>query len=200
MFGFVKKIGMTRLFVDGIQIPVTALEVDKNYVLQSKVADKDGYEAIQLGSFESSKANKPTSGHTKKYTGEEKAFKCVGEFDIKDLAEDKKFFDVNDFEKDGLLNIAGNTIGRGFTGAVKRWGFAGQPASHGHDHERAVGSIGALGPQRVMPGQKMAGHHGAGQKTIRGAKIVAVDVENNLVFVHGSVPGANSAYLKVTKA
>lgn len=199
MFGFVRKIGMTRIWVDGKQIPVTALEVPTSFVLQKKNNDKDGYEAVQLGAFPRTKADKPTAGHTKKYTGEENSFKALAEFRIDDLAEDKKFFDIEDFIKDGKLIISGDTIGRGFTGAVKRWGFAGQPASHGHDHERAVGSIGALGPQRVMPGQKMAGHHGASQKTLRGVEIVDVDVENKLIFVHGSVPGANGHHLKVRK-
>lgn len=200
MFGFAKKIGMTRIFIDEKSVPVTALEVDKNHVVQIKTQDKDGYNAVQIGSFpKKTKSPKARTGHVKKQADLDHDFYCLEEFRDIELGEDKKVFDINDVTEDLLLDVTGRTIGRGFTGAVKRWGFAGQPASHGHDHKRAVGSIGARWPQRVGKGKKMAGHHGDSTKTIRKMKVVGVDAENNLFFVEGSVPGANSSYVKIKK-
>jgi len=91
MFGIAKKIGMTRLFVDGKQIPVTAIKVAKSYVLQKKTVDNDGYNAVQLGAVEIKNSTKPEIGHAKKYTGESQAFRFVTEFKIKDLSEEKKY-------------------------------------------------------------------------------------------------------------
>ncbi len=197
--GFAKKIGMTRLFIDGRNTPVTVLEFKNNYLLQKKTTQKEGYNAIQVGSVKKVSSSRAAKGHVKKYTGLDHNFRFIEEFDIDNLPEDKKIFDINDFAADDLLDISGTVIGRGFAGVVKRHGFAGQPASHGHDHERAPGSIGSRWPQRVLPGKKMAGRMGGNITKIRKVKIVAVDSENNLLFVHGSVQGSNSSYLKIQK-
>jgi large subunit ribosomal protein L3 len=198
MIAFAKKIGMTRLFLNGAAVPVTVIQVQDSVVTQVKTVQSDGYNAIQLAS--SLKSNKQASsgqlGHSKK-AGLDNAFKYIGEFTA-NIEDGKTNFGITDFHLGDILSITGNTIGRGFTGAVKRWGFAGQPASHGHDHVRAVGSIGARWPQRVPKGKKMAGRTGNSQKTLNGVKVLAVDIENSLLFVNGSLPGANSGIYKVT--
>lgn len=199
MIAFAKKIGMTRLFLDGKAVPCTALQVQDSVVTQIKTIENDGYNAIQLASCARNKnqASDAQLGHTKK-SGFDVDFKFYGEFADVDLEEGKNKFTVEDFATGQMLSISGNTIGKGFTGAVKRWGFAGQPKSHGHDHVRAVGSIGARWPQRVPKGKKMAGHHGNRKMTLNGVKILAVDTESGLIFVNGSMPGANSSILKIS--
>jgi large subunit ribosomal protein L3 len=199
MIGYAQKIGMTRLFVDGRATPVTALHMPKNYVLQTKTSDKDGYRAVQVGAFNKKSQAKPLVGHVKKHASEERCFQCLGEFKI-ELPEDKKFIELTDFAQDDLLSVSAKSVGKGFTGVVKRYGFRGQPKSHGHDHVRAPGSIGCrTEPGKVHKGQKMAGHQGAKQVTISGLKIVAIDPEKELLFVGGSVPGANKSFLKIRK-
>jgi large subunit ribosomal protein L3 len=197
MIAFAKKIGMTRLFLDGKAVPCTVIQVQDSVVTQIKTDKTDGYNAIQLASCEKKNSTKAKLGHVKK-SGFETDFRYISEFNDVALSEGKTKFDVNDFATNDLLQISSTTIGRGFTGAVKRWGFAGQPKSHGHDHVRAVGSIGSRWPQRVPKGKKMAGHHGARQMTLNGVKVIAVDNENGLLFVNGSLPGANSIVMKIS--
>ncbi len=199
MFGFAKKIGMTRLFIDGRHAPVTVLQVDENFVSQRRTKEKDGYDAIQVVSFprNTKSSSKARLGHLKKAELTESDYRCIGEFKGVDMPEDKKSVTVEDFKEGDKFDVTGISIGRGFTGAVKRWGFAGQMKSHGYDHVRRVGSIGDAGMQRVDKGKKMAGQHGASQDTVRNLKVVGVDLENKLVFVRGSVPGANGKFLKL---
>ncbi len=199
MIGFAKKIGMTRLFIQGKSVAVTVLEFGQQHVLQTKTMDSDGYKAVQIGSVHKTKSNKAANGHVKKYQGQDRNFRFISEFRDFKLAEDKKLFDINDFTETDFLDITGTVIGRGFAGVVKRHGFAGQPASHGHDHVRAPGSIGSRWPQRVIKGKKMAGHMGANSITVKKVKVVALDTEKKLIFVNGSLPGANSSYLKIRK-
>lgn len=197
--GFAKKIGMTRIFVDGKSVPVTALEFGKNYVLQRKTEDKEGYNSIQIASVKKSRGTKPIKQHVKKYIDLETEFQHISEFRDVTFPEGKKVIDINDFTQDDVLDITGIVLGRGFAGVVKRHGFHGQPASHGHDHERAPGSIGSRWPQRVVKGRKMAGRMGGNTITLKKVKIIAIDNENNLIFVRGSLPGSNSSYLKLKK-
>ena len=198
MIGLAKKIGMTRLFIDGASTAVTSIKVADSFVLQTKSADKEGYNALQLGAFRKKNGNKATLGHSKTHLGKEQAFGVISEFKDVDAGE-KKVFTIKDFAEGDTLKITASTKGLGFAGGVKRWGFSGQPASHGHDHERAVGSIGATGPQRVFKGTKMAGRKGADQKTLRNMKVVAVDAAQGLLFIKGSIPGANSSVIKISK-
>jgi large subunit ribosomal protein L3 len=198
MYGLGKKIGMTRLFVDGVHTPVTVIEFGEQKVIQKKTQDKDGYNAIQVGIGSKKKSSKAAKGHAKKHADNDTAFGKIVEFKNVELAEDKNSFDINDITTETVFHVTANTIGRGFTGVIKRHGFHGQPQSHGHDHVRAVGSIGARWPQRVLPGKKMAGHHGAQQRTIRNVPVVAVDPELKLIFVKGSIPGANNSLVKLT--
>jgi large subunit ribosomal protein L3 len=196
MLGFAKKIGMTRLFINSQSIPVTAIHFGEQFVLQRKTEDKDGYVAVQVAAYPQKKGTKARLAHIAKYNADLTSdFHCLEEFDL-DLQNNPS---LSDFSTEDLIDITGITKGRGFAGVVKRHGFAGQPASRGHDHERAPGSIGARWPQRVPAGKKMAGRMGTETVTIKKAKIVAIDTENSLIFVKGSIPGANSNYLKIQK-
>jgi 50S ribosomal protein L3, bacterial len=202
MIGFAQKIGMTRLFIDGKAVPVTVLKLPKNFVAQRKTKDTDGYEAVQLCAFPKRTDTNPVLGHVQKYLGQPQAFHCIGEFKISldSLGSNKQTFDINDFQQNDLLKVVGRSIGRGFAGVVKRHGFAGQPKSHGHDHDRAPGSIGARTfPGKVFKGMRMAGHYGNSQVTVTGLRVVAIDPEQELLFVSGSVPGANKAFVKLQK-
>jgi large subunit ribosomal protein L3 len=196
MLGFAKKIGMTRLFVNGQSIPVTAIHFGEQFVLQRKTEDKDGYVALQVAAYPKKNGTKARLAHISKYNSDLTTdFHCLEEFDTDSTANPT----LTDFTTDDVIDITGVTKGRGFAGVVKRHGFAGQPRSHGHDHTRAPGSIGCRWPQRVPAGKKMAGRMGTETVTIKKAKIIAIDTENNLIFIKGSLPGANSNYLKIQK-
>jgi large subunit ribosomal protein L3 len=201
MIGFAKKIGMTRLFVEGKSVAVTSLVFENSYLVQSKVVDKDGYTAVQIGAYKKSqgKSNSAAKGHVKKHADKDIQFIKLTEFRNIVVPQDKTIFNINDFQVGDTLDITGITIGRGFAGVVKRHGFGGQPASHGHDHVRAAGSIGSRWPQRVGIGKKMAGRMGTQTRTLKKVSIVAIDHENKLLFVQGSVQGANKSILKIKK-
>jgi large subunit ribosomal protein L3 len=199
MLGFAKKIGMTRLFIDGKSTAVTSLLLGDSVVIQKKTKEVDGYDAVQIGAFRKSKTSDALKAHVKAHTGAANSYIRLEEFRDASVEEGKTKFDINDIKEGDLLDITGVSIGRGFAGVVKRWGFGGQPKSHGHDHERAPGSIGSRWPQRVGIGKKMAGRMGGSNTTIKAAKVVAVDVENKLIFINGSLQGANKAILKIKK-
>jgi large subunit ribosomal protein L3 len=201
MIGFATKIGMTRLFFEGKSVATTALVFEDSHVIQSKTTEKDGYSAVQIGAIKKSKNKSISSakGHVKKHANLDQQFIKLTEFRDVSAPEDKKVFNILDFQVGDLVDITGITIGRGFAGVVKRHGFGGQPASHGHDHVRAAGSIGSRWPQRVGIGKKMAGRMGTETRTLKNVKIIAVDQENKLLFVQGSVQGANKAILKIKK-
>jgi large subunit ribosomal protein L3 len=200
MIGSARKVGMTRLFINGLATPVTALHFDDQFVVQRKTTLTDGYNAIQIASYMKSKkhSSRARLAHITKYTGKELDFHNLSEYKV-DLPEDKTTITISDFAVGDLIDVTGTSKGKGFTGAVKRWGFAGQPKSHGSDHERAVGSIGARWPQRTVPGKKMAGRSGNAASCVKKAKIIAIDVENKLIFVNGSVAGANSYFVKLQR-
>jgi large subunit ribosomal protein L3 len=199
--GFAKKIGMTRLFIEGRSVPVTALEFGDNRFIQKKTLEKDGYVAVQLGAFEKkTESTKPRVGHIAKHAESGmRDFYCLKEFKIS-VPEDKKGTDFSELAVGVALDITGTTKGHGFTGVVKRHGFAGQPASHGHDHERAPGSIGSRWPQMTVRGKKMAGHDGNTQQTVKNLEVVARDEEQKLFFVAGSVPGPTNGFVSFASA
>jgi large subunit ribosomal protein L3 len=201
MIGFAQKLEMTRLFVDNKSVPVTCLAFEKSYLVQTKNLEKDGYNALQVGAFKKSaaKSNSAAKGHVNKHISQPVQFIKLEEFRDVVAPEDKTVFDINDFAVGDELDITGTTLGKGFAGVVKRHGFAGQPKSRGHDHERAAGSIGSRWPQRVGIGKKMAGRMGTDTRTLKSVKIVAIDHANKLMFVNGSVQGGNKAILKIKK-
>ncbi|MBS7314948.1 MAG: 50S ribosomal protein L3 [Clostridiaceae bacterium] len=201
-----RKVGMTQIFTEeGKVIPVTVIEAGPCTVTQKKVAEKDGYNAIQLGfqDVPERKLTKPEVGHLKK-AGEDlkkvlKEFKLEGE-----LAElnvgDVLTADV--FAEGDFVDVTGISKGKGYAGVVKRWGQHVQNHTHGVGPvHRSVGSMGANSdPARVMPGKKMPGHLGVEQVTIQNLDIVKVDPELNIIAVRGAIPGPRGGivYVKST--
>ncbi len=190
-----KKLGMTQIFADnGEVIPVTVIEAGPCSVVQKKTAEKDGYDAVQLG-FEDIReklVNKPFAGHFKKAGVSAK--RHLKEFRLEGAA-DMAPGDVvaaDTFAAGEKVDITGITKGRGYTGAVKRWGNHILKMTHGTGPiHRQVGSMGACStPSRVYKNKKMAGQYGNEQVTVLNLEVVKVDAEKNLVAVKGAVPGA----------
>jgi large subunit ribosomal protein L3 len=197
-----RKIGMARIFNEiGDMVPVTVIEAGPCSVIQIKKKDKDGYEAVQLGygSKKNKNVTRPMQGHLKK-AGVQPPFKAK-EFRIF-KSMDLKVGDqikVDVFKPGQVIKISGLSKGRGFTGVVKRHGFGGGPVTHGQsDRLRAPGSLGqSSDPSRVFKGYKMAGRMGNKKVTALNLLVVMVDVEKNLMFVKGSVPGARNSMLEI---
>jgi large subunit ribosomal protein L3 len=202
-----KKCGMTRIFTeDGVSIPVTVVEVQPNRVTQVKSVDSDGYNAVQVttGSRKASRVNKASAGHYVK-SGVE-AGRGLWEFRL-DSSEDAEYkmgseLTVSLFAAGQKVDVTGRTIGKGFAGVIKRWGFSMQDATHGNSvSHRAPGSIGQCQtPGRVFKGKKMAGHMGNKQRTVQTLEIVRVDEERGLLLIKGSVPGAKGGDVVVRPA
>jgi large subunit ribosomal protein L3 len=187
---------MTRVFTeDGSSIPVTVIEVEPNRVTQVKDADSDGYRAVQVtaGSRRANRISKSEAGHFAKAGVE--AGRGLWEFRLGEDEEAPEVgaeLTVEAFEAGQKVDVAGKSKGKGFQGAVKRWNFKTQDATHGNSlAHRAPGSIGQCQtPGRVFKGKKMAGHMGAESVTTQGLEIVRVDADRNLLLVKGAVPGA----------
>ncbi len=199
-----KKIGMTRIFDDaGVQIPVTIIEAGPCAVVQVKSEESDGYSAIQLGfgAQKAKRASKAEVGHAAK-AGLEAAPRLMREFasDNGEQYEVGEQLTVEVFEAGDRVKVTGRSKGRGFQGVVKRHGFAGRPASHGHSMSRTPGSMGpGTDPSRVIKGKKLPGRMGGTRTTIRNLQVVRVDGERNLIFVKGGVPGARNGYVLISK-
>jgi large subunit ribosomal protein L3 len=199
-----KKIGMTRIFDDeGAAVPVTVVEAGPCPVLQIKTAETDGYSAVQLGfgAQKDKRASNAEKGHAAK-AGVDVAPSLVREFNISDGDEYEigQAITVEVFGAGDTVSVVGTTKGKGFQGVVKRWGFAGRPASHGHPGSRTPGSIGpGTDPSRVIKGKKLPGRMGGVRATIGNLKVVRVDLERNLLFIRGGVPGSRNSYLLIQK-
>jgi large subunit ribosomal protein L3 len=199
-----KKIGMTRIFDDeGAAVPVTVVEAGPCPVLQIKTAETDGYSAVQLGfgAQKDKRASRAEKGHAAK-AGVDVAPSLVREFNISDGDEYEigQAITVEIFGVGDTVSVVGTTKGKGFQGVVKRWGFAGRPASHGHPMSRTPGSIGpGTDPSRVIKGKKLPGRMGGVRATISNLKVVRVDLERNLLFIRGGVPGSRNSYLLIQK-
>ena len=195
---------MTRVFNDeGRSIPCTVLEAGPCPVLQVKSEDSDGYAAVQVGfgARKHKRSSKAEIGHAAK-AGLDAAPRLVREFhagDGDDYAPGQELT-VEMFEAGQRVRVTGVTKGRGFQGVVKRYGFTGRPASHGHPMSRTPGSMGpGTDPSRVIKGKKLPGRMGGKRKTIRNLEIVRVDSERNLLFVQGGVPGSRNSYVLIRK-
>ncbi len=197
-----RKSGMTRVFTeDGASIPVTVVEISPNRVTQIKELETDGYRAIQVtaGNRKTSKVSKAEAGHFAKAGVEAGSglweFRLEGDEAFEVGAE----LTVERFEAGQMVDVAGKSKGKGFQGAVKRWNFRTQDATHGNSlSHRAPGSIGQCQtPGRVFKGKKMAGHMGAEQVTTQGLEVVRVDAERNLLLIKGAVPGAPGGHVIV---
>jgi large subunit ribosomal protein L3 len=200
-----KKLGMTRVFSeDGTAVPVTVIEAQPNKVTAIRRADRDGYDAVQLATdavTPEDKLTKAELGHLKKAGAP--AMRTLVEFRDAELPgdEDPKVGDdvtVAGFEPGQRVKVSAVSIGKGFQGTIKRHNFSRGPTSHGSHNIRAPGSIGASAdPSRVFPGTGMPGQTGARRVTQRGAEVVEVDAERNLLLVRGSVPGPKNATVEV---
>ena len=200
-----KKVGMTQLFEDdGTVVPVTVIQAGPCVVVQKKTKQKDGYDAVQLGFVEFVKAkrvNKPMTGHFKKTNVAPARFVREVRVQGEETANpgDKVLVDI--FAQDELVHVIGTSKGRGFAGLVKRHHFRGGRATHGSMFHRAAGSIGSSAyPSRVLKGMRMAGHMGNARVTVQNLRVARVDQENNLLFVHGAVPGPTGGYVVVEKS
>jgi large subunit ribosomal protein L3 len=197
-----KKIGMTEIFLDdGTVVISTVIEAGPCFVVQKKTADKDGYEAVQIG-FEGVKpqrVSKPLLGHFKK--AGVPPLRHVIEFDPE--GEDYNLGDTIDagiFKEGDIVDVVGNSKGKGFSGTMKRHNFRGQRASHGGMAHRRPGGIGqASYPGKVWKGMKMPGQMGNERVTVQGISVVRVDVGKNVLIVKGSVPGPNGGTLIIKR-
>lgn len=184
----------------GKWLTVTRLALGPCTVLQTKNVEKDGYRAVQLSFGTKRNTTKPMAGHLKK-SGTDRMPLFISEIKTDEAPNAGSKITASDvFFTGDLINVAGVTRGKGFTGVVKRWGFHGGPKTHGQsDRHRAPGSIGqGTTPGRVYKGKKMAGRSGTAVKTIRNLKVTKVLAEQNEIWVTGAVPGARGAYVEAT--
>lgn len=202
-----RKVGMTRIFAeDGRSIPVTVLDVSDNRVTQIKTPEADGYSAVQVafGKRRASRVVKPLAGHLAK-AGVEPS-RVLKEFRVEPegLAALKAgdVVSVEIFAVGQKVDVTGVSIGKGFSGPIKRHNFSSNRASHGNSvSHNSPGSIGmAQDPGRVFPGKRMAGQYGAVQRTTLGLEVVRVDAERQLLLVKGAVPGSKGGDVVVRPA
>lgn len=179
---------MSQIFKeDGKVVPITLIEAGPCPVLRLKTKEKDGYEAVQLG-FE----------EKKKLFRFRREFR-VDESEIKNYESGQKI-DVSIFKEGDKVKISGISKGKGFQGAVKRWGFHGRNATHGAKHEeRTLGSVGSSFPERVIKGKKMPGRMGFERVTVKNLEIVKIDKEHNLLAVKGAIPGRRGTLLEIKR-
>lgn len=200
-----KKVGMTQIFADdGSIVPVTVVQAGPCTVVQLRTAERDGYQAVQLGLVEAQAprtVTKARAGHFAK-AGVTPVRK-VAEFRA-DAGEELKPGDavkVSIFSENEYVDVTGTSKGKGFQGVVKRHGFRGGRASHGSMFHRAPGSIGASSfPSRVYPGMRAAGRMGGARVTTKNLLVVKVDAENNLLYLRGAVPGGPNGYVAIRRA
>src|SRR5438477_5177158 len=217
-----KKVGMTQLFDDRSEVrPITVLQAGPCVITQRKNAARDGYDAVQIGLVEFVKGKRVTKamqGHFGKHNlppvkfmkevgvttpaeagekqakGENPAAETNGQVKI----GDKVLVDI--FQDENFVDVIGTSKGRGFAGVIRRHHFGGGPKSHGHMFQ-VQGSIGASSfPSRVFPGQRMPGHMGHDQVTVRNLRIRGIDLDDNLLLVEGAVPGPRDGYVLISKA
>lgn len=199
-----KKVGMTSYFEqNGLVTPVTVLEVLPAFVIDKKSKSSHGYDAVVVGygDIKDKKLKKPAGGYFKKLGV--KAFKKVAEFRVgQDYNQDLSVLDVSLFNEGQFVDVSGVSIGKGFAGVMKRHNFRGLEASHGVSiSHRSHGSTGQRqDPGKVFKGKKMAGHMGCDNVTLQNLKIVAIDSENSLLMIKGSVPGFKGGELVITNA
>jgi len=199
-----KKIGMTREFYEtGLSIPVTVLSVEKGRIIDVITKEKRGYNAIKVGfgKIKSSKLTKQMKGVFAKKSTEPKKF--LREFRVENTSEFKEGNEIGLelFKDQKFVDITSKTIGKGFAGVMKKYNFSGLRATHGVSvSHRSHGSTGQRqDPGKVFKGKKMAGHMGDKIRTIQNLEIIKSDLENNLIFIKGSVPGSKNSLVLIQK-
>lgn len=199
-----KKLGMTRYFLEeGRSVPVTLVKMGPCVVVQKKTAERDGYEAIQVG-FEVQKkehrVSKPVRGHLKK--AGEALYRHLRELRVEkaDEFEIGQEIKADIFTIGETVSVSGKTKGRGFEGVVKRWGFSGGKDTHGTRSHRVPGSIGSnTDPGRVFKGKKLPGRMGFERRTVKNLLILDVRPEMDVIAIRGAIPGSRNSILEVTK-
>ena len=199
------KLGMTREFIQsGQSVPVTVIKIEKGRVLDVITKETIGYSAVKVGYFKvkNSKLTKQMKGYfTKKKTEPKKILK---EFRLDNLEGFKEGneFGLEIFKDKKFVDVKSETIGKGFAGVMKRYNFAGLRASHGVSvSHRSHGSTGQRqDPGKVFKGKKMAGHMGSKNRTILNLEIIKSDVENNLIYIKGSIPGSRNTKVLVQES
>ena len=200
-----RKVGMTQVFeADGTAVPVTVVQAGPCLVVQRKSADKDGYESIQIGLVDA-RPDRNANGPAKA------RFEKAGVAPMRTLAE--VGFDAGDewkpgdkvlcdsFQEKEHVDVIGVSKGKGFAGVIRRHHFKGGGASHGSMFHRAPGSIGASAfPSRVIKGNRSSGRLGGRQSTTKNLIVVRVDVEKNLLYISGAVPGARRSLVKIMRS
>jgi large subunit ribosomal protein L3 len=200
-----QKVGMTRLFMeDGRHIPVTVLKLDKCQVVATRTKERDGYTAVQLGSgfIKAKSVSKPERGRFAKQQVEPK--RKIAEFRV----DEGNLLEVGDeiladhFRAGQKVDVTGITIGRGFTGAMKRWNFRGLEASHGVSisHRSLGGTGGRQDPGKSFKNKKMHGHYGVERVTTQNVEVAKIDIERGLIMVRGAVPGSKGGFVMVRDA
>lgn len=192
-----KKSGMSQIISDNGEVSsVTILKISPNVITQIKNTDKEGYSAIQIGTGVKKKYNKPIKGHLKELDA-----KIIREIRVDDVSKYKvgDKLDVSILEVGDKIIITGTSKGKGFAGTIKRHNFRSGPSTHGHDHHRQPGSIGAMGMPRVHKGKRMAGRMGGDTVTRKKVLVMATNVKNQTVAVKGPVPGANKEWVLIRK-
>ena len=200
-----RKVGMTRLFMeDGRQIPVTVLQLDGCQVVAQRTADRDGYTAVQLGAgaARAKRTPKPMRGHFA--TARVSPKRKVAEFRVapENMIDVGAEITADHYFEGQYVDVSGTSIGKGFSGAMKRHNFSGLRASHGVSiSHRSHGSTGQCQePGRVFKGKKMAGHMGAARVTTQNLQVVRTDAERGLIMVKGSVPGSKGGWVTIKDA
>jgi len=196
-----KKLGMTQIFADdGRRIPVTVVEAGPCVVVQKKTVSKDGYNAIQVGfqQKDAAKATRPLVGHCK--AAGQGVFQYLRELRIDDVdtynVGDELKADV--FAPGDIIDVTGTSIGKGFQGVIKRWGFKGGRSSHGSRFHRAPGSIGCSAtPSRVFKNKRMPGQLGNENVTVQKLQVVRVDLADNLLLIKGAIPSATNGLVLI---
>ena len=195
-----KKVGMTQVFAeDGLLVPVTVIQAGPCLVVQKKTADKDGYDAVQVGLVEKISNRRITSANRGHF---EKAglspLRTIAEFPYSGEANVGDKVQVDIFKPGDSIDVVGQSKGKGYQGVVKRHNFAGGRESHGSMFHRAPGSIGASAfPSRVMKGMRMGGRMGGDQVTVKNLRVAKIDLENNLLYIRGAVPGGRNGLVIV---
>ena len=198
---FGRKKHMTQAFQDdGTLVSVTVLEVEPNFITAVRTADEGGYDAVQVGFgiVPTRKVNRPHAGQFEKHETPPRRH-------LKELrnvsGEVGGTIAADVFEEGDKVHVTAVSKGKGFQGTVKRHGFGRGPVSHGSHNVRAPGSVGASAdPARIFPGQKMPGQMGSEGVTVKNLRVVAVDAENNELWVRGGVPGGKGSVVKIRKA
>jgi|ERR1039457_696178 large subunit ribosomal protein L3 len=196
-----KKLGMSQIFADdGCRIPVTVVEAGPCVVLQIKTVAKDGYDAIQVGfgQKDTTRATRPLIGHCK--AAGHGVFQHLREMRVAEIDRYNIGDQINAdiFEEGDIIDVTGISIGKGFQGVIKRWGFKGGRSSHGSRFHRAPGSIGCSAtPSRVFKNKKMPGQLGNKTVTVQKLRVVRVDAADNLLLIKGAIPGSDNGVVLI---